>query len=70
MKFTWDEYTGNLHTDQDLLFDSHHSLELKSGVVGALQNRAESVPTSAQAQEKGHKHVRDILKACGYPRPF
>ena len=60
-------YRKPTHTDQYLLFDSHHPLEHKLGVIRTLQHRADKVPTSTQAQEKEHKHLREALKTCGYP---
>ena len=42
-------------------------LEHKLGVIRTLQHRADKVPTSTQAQEKEHKHLREALKTCGYP---
>ncbi len=61
-------YRKATHTDQYLLFDSHHPLEHKPGVIRTLQHRADNVPTSTQAQEKEHKHLREALRTCGYPR--
>ena len=55
------------HTDQYLLFDSHHPLEHKLGVIRTLQHRADKVPTTTQAKEQEHKHVRRALETCGYP---
>ncbi|XP_070835613.1 uncharacterized protein [Chaetodon trifascialis] len=60
-------YRKPTHTDQYLLFDSHHPLEHKLGVIRTLQHRADNVPTSQQARDKEHKHLRDALKTCGYP---
>ena len=61
-------YRKPTHTDQYLLFDSHHPLEHKLGVIRTLQHRADNVPTSSQAQGAEHKHLRGALKTCGYPR--
>ena len=60
-------YRKPTHTDQYLLFDSHHPLEHKLGVIRTLQHRADTVPTSQQARAKEHKHLRGALKTCGYP---
>ncbi|KAM7378702.1 hypothetical protein PAMP_004307 [Pampus punctatissimus] len=60
-------YRKPTHTDQYLLFDSHHPLEHKLGVIRTLQHRADNVPTSSQAQGEEHEHLRDALKTCGYP---
>ncbi|XP_049914604.1 uncharacterized protein LOC126398968 [Epinephelus moara] len=60
-------YRKPTHTDQYLLFDSHHPLEHKLGVIRTLQHRADNLPTSTQAQGKEHEHLREALKTCGYP---
>ena len=60
-------YRKPTHTDKYLLFDSHHPLELKLGVIRTLQHRADNVPTSTQARNKEHKHLREALTTCGYP---
>ncbi|XP_050924570.1 uncharacterized protein LOC127140827 [Lates calcarifer] len=60
-------YRKPIRTDQYLLFDSHHPLEHKIGVIRTLQHRADNVPTSSQAQGEEHMHLRDALKTCGYP---
>ena len=41
-----------------LLFDSHHPLEHKLGVIRTLNQRADTVPTTAE-------HIRGALKICG-----
>ncbi|XP_071344169.1 uncharacterized protein [Trachinotus anak] len=60
-------YRKPTHTDQYLLFDSHHPLEHKLGVIRTLQHRADNVPTSSQAQRVEHKHLRGAFTSCGYP---
>ena len=61
------EYTENQHTQTNLLFDSHHPLEHKLGVIRTLQQRADNVPTSAKGQEEEDKHLKKALRTCGYP---
>ena len=51
-------YRKPTHTDQYLLFDSHHPLEHKLGVIRTLNQRADTVPTTAE-------HIRGALKICG-----
>ena len=41
-----------------MLFDSHHPLKHKLGVIRTLNHGAETVPTK--------KHIRGALKNCGY----
>ncbi|XP_012811622.2 uncharacterized protein LOC105946468, partial [Xenopus tropicalis] len=60
-------YRKPTHTDQYLLFDSHHPLEHKLGVIRTLHHRAESVTTDTESKDKECKHLRGALKACGYP---
>lgn len=60
-------YRKPTHTDQYLLFDSHHPLEHKLSVIRTLQHRADKIPSSSQAQGEECKHVRDTLTTCGYP---
>ena len=60
-------YRKPTHTDQYLLFDSHHPLEHKMSVIRTLQHRANNIPTSKQNQEKESKHLEAALKKCGYP---
>ena len=56
-----------VHIDQYLLFDSHHPLEHKLGVIGALNHRAETVPKKTEGKEKEQKQIRGALQTCGYP---
>ncbi|KAJ7329127.1 hypothetical protein JRQ81_015301, partial [Phrynocephalus forsythii] len=60
-------YRKPTHTDQYLLFDSHHPLQHKLGVIRTLSHRAESIPTSTEAKKKEDRHLKTALKACGYP---
>ncbi|XP_041430610.1 LOW QUALITY PROTEIN: uncharacterized protein LOC121397622 [Xenopus laevis] len=60
-------YRKPTHTDQYLLFDSHHPLEHKLGVIRTLHHRAECVATDTESKDKEQKHLRGALKACGYP---
>ena len=60
-------YRKPTHTDQYLMFDFHHPLEHKLGVIRMLQHRAETVPTNWEARDKEQKHVKHALKQCHYP---
>ena len=55
------------HTDQYLLFDSHHLLEHKLGVIRALHYRVDNVPTSTQANEKELKHLKEACDTLTGP---
>ena len=55
------------HTHQYLVFDSHYPLQHWQRVMRNLPHWADNVPTSAQAQEKEHNHLKDPLKTCDYP---
>ncbi len=59
-------YCKKTHTDQYLLFDSHHPLEHKLGVVRTLCHRANSVITSDSEKEKELSHIKEALGKCGY----
>ncbi|XP_061603008.1 uncharacterized protein LOC133464838 [Cololabis saira] len=60
-------YRKPTHTDQYLMFDSHHPLEHKLGVIRTLQHRAKTVPTNPEARDKEQKHIKQALKQCHYP---
>ncbi len=59
-------YRKKTHTDQYLLFDSHHPLEHKLGVGRTLCNRADSVVTSDTERTKEQDHIKSALGKCGY----
>ncbi|XP_018429349.1 PREDICTED: uncharacterized protein LOC108801941, partial [Nanorana parkeri] len=60
-------YRKPTHTDQYLLFYSHHPLDHKLGVIRTLHHQAEKIPTRTEAKIKEFKHLRGPLKTCGYP---
>uniref|UniRef100_UPI0009B3C823 LOW QUALITY PROTEIN: uncharacterized protein LOC109967683 n=1 Tax=Monopterus albus TaxID=43700 RepID=UPI0009B3C823 len=60
-------YRKPTHTDQYLLFDSHHPLQHKLGVIRTLNHKAE-VPTTAEGAKKEKLHIQNSLKACGYSK--
>ncbi|RXN35731.1 reverse transcriptase [Labeo rohita] len=61
-------YRKPTHTDQYLMFDSHHPLEHKLGVIRTLQHRAGTIPTNQEARIKEQKHIEKALKQCHYPK--
>ena len=60
-------YRKPTHTDQYLMYDTHHPQSVKRGIVKCLHDRAERIITkpSGTAQEK--KHLSTVLVANGYP---
>ena len=61
-----DVYRKPTHTDQYLVFSSHHPLEPKLAVIRTLHYQAESVPTKAEGKLKEHQHSKIALQTCGY----
>lgn len=55
-------YMKPTHTDQHLLFDSHHPQEHKLGVIITLHHQAENLPTTAEIKDEGCKHLATALK--------
>ena len=60
-------YRKKTHTDQYLSFQSHHPLHQKLGVVRTLLDRCDNVITEEADKEKEEKHLKSVLKVCGYP---
>ena len=60
-------YRKPTHTDQYLMYDTHHPKSIKRGIVKCLHDRAERIITkpSGTAQEK--KHLSTVLVVNGYP---
>ena len=56
-----------MHTDQYVLFDSHHQLKHKQGVIRTLNHQAEVMPRKTEGKEQEQKHIKGTLKTCGYP---
>ena len=59
-------YRKPTHTNQYLLFDSHHPLDHKLGVVRTLFHRANTVVTSPEDRETEHDYLKNALQKCGY----
>ena len=59
-------YRKDTHTDQYLLFDSHHPLVHKLGVIRTLFHRANTIPSSEDAKEQEREHLQKALNLCGY----
>eukprot|EP00066_Takifugu_rubripes_P012215 XP_011601481.1 PREDICTED: uncharacterized protein K02A2.6-like [Takifugu rubripes] len=60
-------YRKPTNTDQYLLVDSHHPLEHKLVVIRTLHNWAQNIPTRTEGKEEEQKHIKRVLKTCGYP---
>ena len=60
-------YRKPTHTDQYLMFDSHHPLEHKLSVVRTLLSRKDEIVTNESDRMEEEKHVKSALKACKYP---
>ena len=61
-------YRKPTHTNQYLLFHSHHPLEHKLAVIRTLHYWAESVPTKAEGKQKEHQHWIPKLGLCRISR--
>ncbi len=61
-------YRKKTHTDQYLLFESHHPLVHKLGVVRTLDYRANTIVSTQEEQQKEKTHIETALSQCGYPR--
>ena len=60
-------YHKPTHTDQDLQWDSHHSLSSRYSVIGTLTNRAKVVCTNSELLQGELNHLRRALQKCNYP---
>ncbi|XP_072025352.1 uncharacterized protein [Amphiura filiformis] len=59
-------YRKSTHTDQYLLFDSHHPLVHKLGVIRTLFHRADAISSNEILKEEEHDHLKSALGVCGY----
>ena len=60
-------YRKPTHTDQYLLFESHHPLVHKLGVIRTLNYRAETIVSHPEEVLKEKQHIKTALGHCGYP---
>ena len=60
-------YRKATHTDQYLMFDSHHPIQHKLSVVRTLLNRKEDIITNEEDKQEEDDHIRAVLKTCKYP---
>ena len=61
-------YRKATHTDQYLLFESHHPLEHKLSVIRTLYHRADTIITDSTDRISEKEHVNKALSKCGYPK--
>ena len=54
-------YRKTTHTDQYLMFDSHHPLEHKLSVVRTLLTRNETIVTDAEDRKEEEKHIQLVI---------
>ena len=59
-------YRKSTHTGQFLLFDSHHPLVHKLGVIRTLFHHADTICLDEDAKDSEHKNLKSALGACGY----
>ena len=60
-------YRKDTHTDQYLMFDSHHPVEHKLSVVRTLLGRKDTIVTTEEDRQEEEKHVKEVLQLCKYP---
>ncbi len=61
-------YRKPTHTDQYLLFESHHPLIHKLGVIRTLMDRRDSIITDPDDRLAEEHHITKALTVCGYPK--
>ena len=59
-------YRKDTHTDQYLLFDSHHPLVHKLGVIRTLFHRADTISSTETNKREEKEHLESALGICGY----
>ena len=52
--------------DKYLMFDSHHPLIHKLGVIRTLFHRADNIPSTEESKSHEREHLKLTLKICGY----
>ena len=61
-------YRKPTHIDQQLQWDSHHSLPAKYNVFNTLTHRARRVYANTQLLHKEGEHIKGSLLRCKYPK--
>ena len=49
-----------------MMFDSHHPLIHKLGVIRTLFHRADNIPSTEESKSREREHLKSALKICGY----
>ena len=60
-------YRKKTHTENYLVYDSHNPTAHKIAVAETLFTRAENVCSTNINKEEEREHIRNVLKANGYP---
>ena len=48
------------------MYDSHHPLIHKLGVIRTLFHRADNIPSTEESKSREREHLKSALKICGY----
>ena len=59
-------YRKSTHTDQYLMFDSHHPLIHKLGVIRTLFRCADNIQSTEESKSREREHLKSALTICGY----
>ena len=63
-------YRKPTHTDQYLVYDSHHPQSVKRGIVKGLYDRAKHLTTKQTVISEEKKNLSSVLVSNGYPSSF
>ena len=69
-RLTTSVYRKPTHTDQYLVYDSHHPQSVKRGIVKCLYERAKRLVTKHSVISKEKKHLSSVLVSNGFPLSF
>ena len=69
-RLTTSVYRKPTHTDQYLVYDSHHPQSVKRGIVKCLYERAKRLVTKPSVISEKKKHLSSVLVSNGYPFSF
>ena len=63
-------YQKKTHTNRYMQYNSHHPVEIKSGIIQGLVYRAMNVCSDRSGRNKEIKLIKDVMQRNGYPRKF
>ena len=63
-------YQKKTHTNRYMQYNSHHPVEIKSGIIQGLVYRAMNVCSDRSGRNKEIKRIKDVMQSNGYPRKF